>query len=929
MCALSGCEDVSRKSVEAPRKVDGLEGLCQVHPPTPPAFEPEVEWAWTGSPVMPTHTNVMMTPVVVDTNGDGTPDVVFNSYEGNDYTLNGVLRAIDGATGHDLWTVTDPAFRVRGASQIAAGDIDGDGRVELCTVPENGVGLLCFEHDGTFKFRTEVPGNTWGGPSLADLDGDGTVEIINGSSVFSHTGVRKWVGSDGAGGAMAGPISFAADIDQDGALEVINDRAIYRADGTLKCRNTALGHGFAGVGNFDADPQGEVVVVASGKVSLMDDNCQLIWSTELPGGGLGGAPNIADFDQDGQPEVGVAGNTFYTVFETDGSVKWSSPTHDASSGRTGSSTFDFEGDGPAEVVYADEDRLRVYDGATGAVRFEAPHSSCTAYENPVIADVDGDDNAELLVAQNTSCSKGSYAGIRVFRDRHDGWVNTRRLWNQHAYSITHVNDDGTIPAHPPAPWLAGFNSFRSNTQGTLLTSPFAAPDVRLVSVAPSTCAPGGSRQRLLARVRNAGEASVSPGLAVAFYAGTAARRGALVGVGHLPRVLAPGAEADVTLEPSSAWTGSQWIWAVADDDGTGLGREAECDEGNNTAAREVRFGCAPPPGWTRTGSLLAARRDAHRHGAHGRTGAGGGRLQRHRGGVRRGQGHLEPHGRRARGPPGPHRHAAARWPGAHRRRRAVHHHALHRGVYLPASGRWRSAGGLREPRFHHAASLLPRGPGAGDGRQPRGGRGGRLASAEVYDPATDTWTPTGAPGMPRLHPTAVLLPGGLVLVVGGVDAQGHFLASAEVYDADQGTFSPVADMSTGRGWPGAALLADGTVLVTGGGGLESALSASAERYQPLTRSWPPTGPMRQPRRAHTATLLPSGRVLVAGGYHESSGILTRSELFNPATGLWEETDVMNVDRYGHTATPLPDGTVLAVGGTSNRDPASAEFYTPR
>ena len=72
----------------------------------------------------------------------------------------------------------------------------------MCTVPESNLGVICFENDGTFKFRTSgVAGNNWGGPSLADLDGDGTVEIIDGNRVYCNTGALKWVGTDGAGGA--------------------------------------------------------------------------------------------------------------------------------------------------------------------------------------------------------------------------------------------------------------------------------------------------------------------------------------------------------------------------------------------------------------------------------------------------------------------------------------------------------------------------------------------------------------------------------------------------------------------------------------------------------------------------------------------------------------------------------------------------------
>jgi hypothetical protein len=598
LLSLTACGEVrAPKETALARNSAAVNGECVVQPPFESNFEPELEWAWSSSPVLPQHKQVMMTPIVVEVNGDGIPDVVFSTFEGSNYTSNGVLRAISGADGSDLWTVTDPALRVRGAASVAGADIDGDGLVELCAIPENGVGIICFENTGAFKFRTQVPSNNWGGVSFADLDGDGTVEILNGNHVFSNIGALKWVGIDGMGGPEStGPISFAADIDGDGLQEVINGRAIYRHDGTLKCRNTGIGHGLAGVANFDADPKGEVVVVSSGVVSLMDDDCTLLWRSAIPGGGLGGAPNIADFDADGQPEIGVAGASRYAVFETNGSLKWSSPTQDASSNRTGSSTFDFEGDGKAEVVYADERRLRIYNGTTGAVRFEVAHSSGTTYENPVIVDVDGDDNAEIVVASNNYHFSGT-AGIRVYRDRKDGWVNTRRIWNQHAYSVTHINDDGTIPAHPVANWRTqGLNTFRSNSQGNGVTNPFSAADVTVMEVS-SICDRSTGALRLTASIRNQGDAAVSAGLRVAFYHGNPDVGGTLLGVATLPSVLSAGSSTVATLALAAPPGGTADVWAVADDDGTGTGRELECVETNNANSSHVSLECstnAPP-----------------------------------------------------------------------------------------------------------------------------------------------------------------------------------------------------------------------------------------------------------------------------------------------------------------------------------------------
>ncbi|AKJ01012.1 Branched-chain amino acid ABC transporter, amino acid-binding protein [Archangium gephyra] len=247
-------------------------------------------------------------------------------------------------------------------------------------------------------------------------------------------------------------------------------------------------------------------------------------------------------------------------------------------------------------------------------------------------------------------------------------------------------------------------------------------------------------------------------------------------------------------------------------------------------------------------------------------------------------------------------------------------------LYVPALGKWKPAGILNTQRYHHTAVLLP------DGKVlVAGGRAGEfdgdtLASAELYDPATNTWSYTGSLNTARAFHTMTLLPNGKVLVTGGHDASDGFISSAELYDPATGTWTAMAAMGTGRASHTATLLPNGKVLVAGGSGLDVALSASAELFDPATDSWSATGSMLSPRRFHTATLLPDGRVLVAGGYHQFTGIQTASDLYNPATGTWSKTAAMNVDRYKHTATLLDNGTVLAVGGVSNHDQASAEYY---
>ncbi len=163
--------------------------------------------------------------------------------------------------------------------------------------------------------------------------------------------------------------------------------------------------------------------------------------------------------------------------------------------------------------------------------------------------------------------------------------------------------------------------------------------------------------------------------------------------------------------------------------------------------------------------------------------------------------------------------------------------------------------------------------------------GGEVANAELYDPATNSWSAAGTLGAARRYQTANLLPSGKVLVAGGLQESPSVdppsLASAELYDLATNTWAASASMRVGRLGCTPTVLPSGKVLAAGGSGTGDAM-VSAEIYDPRTDTWDTAADMETARAGQTATLLPSGRVLVAGGQLDTNGhVLSSAELYTP------------------------------------------------
>ncbi|WP_437761250.1 kelch repeat-containing protein [Sorangium sp. So ce281] len=237
----------------------------------------------------------------------------------------------------------------------------------------------------------------------------------------------------------------------------------------------------------------------------------------------------------------------------------------------------------------------------------------------------------------------------------------------------------------------------------------------------------------------------------------------------------------------------------------------------------------------------------------------------------------------------------------------------------PTSSAWAPAAPVPDGLYDaHSSTLLPDGTvliAGGEAPTPEGGRV-QVDRAVRYDPASDTWTPTGAMLHARARPTATLLPDGTVLVAGGTPVT----AAAERYDPATGAWSAAAPMNVARRAHAAVLLPNGNVLVVGGFDGSSS-ERSAEQYDPVADTWTFVARMSEARAGLSATPLVDGRVLVVGGSH--------SEVYDPSNDAWTTIPMRSWNRYHqHSATRLADGRVLAVSRTESGSEYPVQLFDP-
>lgn len=614
-------------------------------------------------------------------NSDGRPEIVAvhrNDDSGIvvfDHTGAPIFEGFVGQLG-----------RAGGNPAIALANVDGEGPAEIVIGPY--VLTIGRDADGNLVAGDRFRGNAGRGTNgqgaigcVADVLGDARLEIVAGGTVYQMP-------NPPAGATrQADCAQFAPQTPEEeawcaGELLVAWETERGTQDGFCAVADV-LGADPDAPPSPTNPPDGlpEVILISDGSLVIHDGATGAVrLERDIGAGRRGGAPNVDDFDGDGLPEIGSAFETAYVMMDLQAPGMacpawpaaipdtgdappenplrdpggacvedvdcgegafcgldqrclclhngWARQTEDDSSRVTGSTLFDFNGDGAAEVIYNDECWFRIYDGRTGAVLFKEPSESRTRIEHPIVADVDNDGNAEIaFTVSNESgfCSErgdpapaplaGSLAdlynnGLEVWGDPNDQWVSARRIWNQHSYHVTQVTEAGRVPQVEPPSWGRyngrQYNTYRSQPRSFGVAPNLVVAEVQIASP-DASCGTLTETVDIVARIANIGDLRVGPGVVVLFEGAFGDDVRTLTGPDGAPlrielvESLEPGDSTRLTRRYDTRANGDDpdrlpdRVRVRVDAEGDPeFGRERECNEMDNEAEVETNASDARP-----------------------------------------------------------------------------------------------------------------------------------------------------------------------------------------------------------------------------------------------------------------------------------------------------------------------------------------------
>jgi len=450
---------------------------------------PETDW---DLPILDTI------PIVVqltDDDGDGdidvddSPDVVLLAIR-NGGGSDGRLYALDGETGSEHWRVSGTFGRPPGlgstAANVAAGDIDGDGLVEIVVLTADG--FLVFENDGTpgpLIAAPIEPGAFGHSVSLADVDQDGVVDLIDQAVVVSSDGSWQWKGTAGGYGGPHNGWSLPMDVRTDiPGLEIFAGNTLYDQSGDIIWQ-AATEEGPASIGDLDGDGRPEIVLSAGRKLYILSDLGDVLAPPIELGGDpihVTGIPLLLELDGDTTPELLLPANTFLVALEWDGlawTELWREDLNDEG-GAASATAYDLDGDGIDEIVHRDLTHWYIREGRCGSILHAEPHPSQTGVALPVIANLDRDPAAEVLVGGvNWVDYDNMYVAVYELPDT----CTPRSIWNEAGYHTANVEDDGSIPRIEAVAWASGDHAYSQAPESDSGTA---------TGLAPLSAVPGGS-----------------------------------------------------------------------------------------------------------------------------------------------------------------------------------------------------------------------------------------------------------------------------------------------------------------------------------------------------------------------------------------------------------------------------------------------------
>lgn len=611
--------------------IDNLDVTCSPIPPctaTAPAltnFSITQEWVTTPA----NNLAASVSPTVADLDGDGMPEVLVVRAGGAGITVfkgdgsNASKNSVD-------YNIQFPVRSSQSTMQAAVADIDRDGIPEVVVVGNDAYVYVFNNVSGStsnYKFRSADTVTTSfrnGSPRIADIDEDGTPEIIVGLDVFQFNFtkgilVKAVIGTPGPMGKTGRAAEWGCDVvvidimPNNPGKEIVAGSKVYGVNlntgvtTILANLSTIAGtslipeasDGPTAVADLDLNGQLDIAY-PTGTHLVIWDPVAGVMKMRAPYNNNGtefarGMPTIANVYNE-KVLSGAATDLPEVLFNCDfnmhafnlnkltGSV-WTLATTDGS-GETGVTAFDLNGDGILEIVYNDETNIRVINGNTATPANIATYASGTAtwMEHPVVVDVDNDGSAEFVCVSGASASFtgnlrvfGATAGTTI-------WQNTRKIWNGRGYRARAINDDLTVPVkeqnilmqYPAGSGRYPLNIFNGQADERLLdpgivaTSDLAVSDMEMLN-SETSCEFTPAAAKLAFTISNNGSAAASAGEPMRFYLGDPRKAGAvrLPVTRTLQSSLTVGASLKDTVTLNlSTYTAPYSIYIVTNDNGT-------------------------------------------------------------------------------------------------------------------------------------------------------------------------------------------------------------------------------------------------------------------------------------------------------------------------------------------------------------------------